>query len=368
MASNIDITGLALNPLEVGDLGAFIVERTFEDPTLRSIHAVWTGVKMKEQIAFASQLSKTGIKDSSCTRPNSGAKSIMTQKYWEPVKIGDTLVHCQADVNALFKAYFAKVQNYAQLFDITGTDLEQFLGVLLTEAAMKAVFRLVWLGDTDVEEATATGGETAVVAGVVDADLVAFYDAIDGLWKQIFTAVTAGTIKKSTVVLSALNAESTTTLQTTLTAGDAVLVFEDMWRLADTRLRSDANAQFLVSREIFENYRQYLQTKGENFTIDYTKDGLPSLKWNGKLIVNMETIWDLNLRADFVADLDDNLYILPNRAVLTVPANIPVATLNDNDMSELDVWYEKKERQMYTAYGFTLDAKVLEEYMIVVAY
>ena len=141
-----------------------------------------------------------------------------------------------------------------------------------------------------------------------------------------------------------------------------------MWAKADSRLRGDETKQYLVSREIFENYRQYLQGKGENFSIEYTVDGLQSLKWNGVPVVNMENVWDLRLRADFEQDSTNNAYYLPNRAVLTVPANIPIGTLNEDDMSVDEPFYEKKERQLYIPYGYSIDAKVLEEYMIVVGY
>lgn len=362
MAANIDISALTMNPIEVEAISEFIVEKTFSDPVLNSIHAVWTGVQMKEQIVFASQLGLTGIKDSACARPNSGAESVLTQKYWEPANIGDTLIHCQKDVNSLFKAYYTKIQKYTDLYDITGTDLEKFFSVLLTEAAMKSVFRIAWLGDLNV---AASG---AAADGLKAAANVKFYDQIDGLWEQIFDGVTAGDITHSTTKLAALNALTSTATQVVLASGDSVAVFEDMWAKADSRLRGDASAQLLCSREVFENYRQYLQGKGENFSIDYTMDGLPSLKWNGINVVNMENVWDLRLRADFEQDSTNNAYYLPNRVVLSTPSNLPIATLNEADMSELDVWYEKKERQSYSAFGYTLDAKVLEDYMIVVNY
>lgn len=363
MAANIDISELEMNPLEVNSIGEFIIEKTFEDPMLNSIHAVWTGIKMKEQIVFAAQLGLTGIKDATCERPNTGAQSKLTQKYFEPADIGDTLVNCQKDVDSLFKAYYTKIEEYTDKFDITGSDLEKFYIVMLEDAVMKTVWRVVWLGDTAVAAADASN------PGLIDANNVKFYDQIDGLWKQIFTAVTNSKIVKSTVKLQALNAvTSSTANQVNLAAGDSVAVFEDMWAKADSRLRSDPNAQYLCTREVFENYRQYLQDKGENSSIEYTMNGFPSLKWNGVNIVNMETVWDLRLRNDFVGDTTNNVWYAPNRVILTVPANIPVGTLNENDMSDIDVWYEKKERQNYAAYGFTLDAQFLEEYMIIVAY
>lgn len=360
MASKINISALTKNPVEVGEMGEFIVERVFQDPTLSAIHTVWTGIKMKEQIVFAGQLGLTGIKDTSCTRPNSGASSVLTEKYWEPENVGDTLVHCQTDVDALFKAYYTKIQQYAQKFDITGTELEQFLSVLLTEAAQKAVWRIAWLGNKTV---AAAGAATAGLKAVGN---VKFYNHINGLFEQIFAAVTAGTLTAKYTIDE--NAQATIPLQTTLAAGRANEIFEELWTLADSRLRGDATAQLLVSRGIFENYRKYLQSKGENFSIEYTMEGFPSLKWNGKNVINMENVWDLRLQADFVDNTVNNAYYLPNRVVLSTPANLPIGTLNESDMTSLENWFEKKERQMYTAYGFSLDAKMLEEYMIAVAY
>jgi hypothetical protein len=362
MASNIDISGLTMNPLEVDSISEFVVERTFNDPTLQAIHTVWTGVQMKEQIVFASQLGLTGVLDSTCTRPNSGAQSVQTQKYWEPANIGDTLVHCQTDVNSLYKAYYTKITKYADLFDISGSDLEKFLMVLLDEAVMRSIWRVAWYGDT------AVAASQVAAAGLIAAGNVQFFDQIDGFWKQIFAAVTAGDVTNATNPLTALNALTVKANQIALTAGDSVLTFESMWTAADSRLRSDENAQFLVTREIFEDYRQYLQGKGENSTIEYTMDGFPALKWNGVNVVNMETVWDLFGRTYFEQDSTNNAYDIPNRALLTVPSNLPIATLNESDMTEVKSWYNIDERLMKTAYGYTLDAKLLEEYMIVAAY
>ncbi len=358
MASVINVSALTLSAQENTEVAQFIHERIFEQPMLNSIHRVWTGVKMKEQIVFASLYGKTGISDSGCTRPTSGATSTFTEKFWEPARIGDTLTHCQADLNSLFKAYYDKINEYKDLFDITGSDEELFMVTMFSDSAMKAVLRLAWYGDTDVAVSA------AAAAGLVAAGDVQYYDAFDGLWKQIFAGVTAGKVKRVTI---SENSEATKAAQLTLAAGAAIGYFDDVWKLADVRLRNDPNAQFLVTREIFDNYTDYLVGKGENFSLQYTMDGLPSVKWKGRNIISMETVWDL-AREDFEGLNDHSIYDIPNRIVLTVPDNIPVGTLNENDMDEVEAWFEKKERQSYMAYGYTLDAKLLEEYMIAVAY
>lgn len=367
MATGIDITGLALNPQEVQEIQEFIIEKVFSRPELLALHGIQTGVKMKEQIVFASQFGKTGLKENgACARQSSDPSSTLTQKYWEPIGIEDTLVHCNRELNQLFKAYFTKIQQYKDNYEIEGTDLQVFFSILMLESMQRTIWRAAWFADTAVAAADA-GNPGVKVAGDV-----AFYDYFDGLWKQIFDGVTATDIKRYTDAtaggITDLNSKTTTAEQLALAEGDAVKWFEGVWRLADPRLKADMAAQFYVSNAIFENYRQYLQSKGENFTIEYTEEGFRSLKWNGKNVVNMETVWDLDLFADFVDNTTNNAYYIPNRIVLTVPANIPVATLNENDFTELEMWYDQDNRQNKLAYGFSLDSKVLEEYMIVVGY
>ena len=355
--ATIDVSALTLNAKEQPDFMKFVSERMYEFAGLQEIHGpIWTGLTMKEQIVFASLFGDSGIIDSSCTRPNSGGKAVFTEKFWEPSNIGDTLVLCQSDVNALFKAYYDKITSYAQKFDFTGSDEETFLATVFAESAAMAIRRLVWFGDKTTAEATASA------AGVTAAAKVKFYTPINGLWQQIFNNANIAKVSL------AENSQVTTALQLTLASGRSVEIFEEMWAKADPRLKADPNARFMVNGAIFENYRKWLQSQSLPFNPTYTTDGFASLTWNGKQVVNMEILWDLKLQADFVDNTTNNAYFLPNRALFTVPTNIPIGTLNEGDFTELDSWFEKKERQNYMAYGFTLDAKFLEAYMAVVAY
>jgi len=360
MATGLDISGLALNPQEVQEIQQFIIEEVFSRPDLMALHGIQTGIKMKEQIVFASQFGKTGLKASGCTRLTSGASSTLTQKYWEPAGIEDTLIHCNKELNALFKAYFGKIQKYRDNYEIEGTDLQIFFSILMLETMQRIIYRAAWFGNT------AAAAASAGTAGLVDAGNVKFYDYFDGLWEQIFDGVTTTDIKRYTI---ALNAQVTPAAQLNLTADLAKdTYFEEIWALADPRLKAHPDKKLYVNNAIWENYRKSLQKAGENSTITYTEEGFRQLMWNGVPVVNMETIWDVDLFADFVDNTTNNAYYLPNRIVLTVPANIPIGTLNESDFTELEMWYDQDNRQNKTAYGFSLDAKVLEEYMIVVGY
>lgn len=353
---------LTLNAIESEELSGFIVEQVYARPEFSAVHGQFkTGIKMKQQIVFASLMGKVGLKKggTTCSRQTSGAESVLTEKYWNPEGIEDTIILCPDKLNSLFKAYFGKINSYKERYEIEGSDLEIFVTILVEEAMTELIWRAAWFGDTEVAEAE------EAAAGLVSAGNVKFYDYFDGLWKQIFEAVTATTVERYTI---SKNAETTIAAQMALGVGDANAIFEGMRAKADPRLKAMPDAKIFVTNSLFENQRQYLESKSLAFTLDVNMSGFSELTWQGNTIVNMETVWDKDLYADFVDNTDNEAYYLPHRAVYTIPENIPLGTLNENDMSELEIWYEKKERENNIAFGFDLDAKLLEEDLIVVAY
>lgn len=355
--ATIDLSNLTINPKEQGDFGKFVMERTLMRPELKAVHNVITGVKMKEQIVLPSQLGLSGKLADGCNAVSSGAGSTLSQKYWEPASIEDTLSTCIKSQNSMFKAYFDKIEKYKQTYDMSGTDEELFILALVEEAIKSTIARGIWFADTAVAQAT------SVASGLISSGNVDFFDYFDGLWKQIFTGVGNSTIDRVTIT------ENTPVSGAipTLTATNAYNYISQVYASADSRLRNDLSAQILVDGKTFLAYVSYLVEKGTAYDIDYTRDGLQSVKFMGHNVVNMETIWDVN-NEYFVNNTSDNLANLPYRIVFVAPANIPVATLAEEDFAEIDSWYEKADKTNYTRYGFTLDAKLVDEKLCVVAY
>jgi hypothetical protein len=230
--------------------------------------------------------------------------------------------------------------------------------MMITEAMKGTAPRLVWLGDTN---AAAAGANTS---GLKAAGNVKFFDSVDGIFTQIYAGVLAGDIE---YVAITENAAATVELQKTLAAKRANEIFEAVWAKAPSSLKNDPDSAFYVSTGIWENERQRLQSISEAFTIEYSLEGFRQLKWNGKNIIDMGSIWDIQ-NDYFVKDTTDNLLLYPNRVVLTSKYNIPYCTMSENDMTNLEAWYNQDERKHKIAYGFTLDAKILDENQIVVAY
>ena len=352
MASTIDVSSLTLNPKEVQDFSQIILEMTFGRPDLRAMHNVYSGVKMKSQIVLASQLGLSGMKANGCTRQSSDAQSVMSQKYWEPVGIEDTFVNCQADVDNLFKAYYDKIDNYKQMYDATASDQEAFIGNLVSEAMNETINRAIWFADTNVAASTSSA------AGLVDGNNAFAFDYFDGIWAQVFAGVSGGTINRETLSIATPGQP---------TAAEAYAAIFDVYKTADGRLRTNMDSKFYVSGGIFLGLVEYLQTNSVNFTLQDTFNGFQTIKFLGHEVINMESIWDKNL-AYFEADSTSHDAYLPDRIIFTLPANIPVATLNEDDMSTMESWYNIDDRVNKVAYGFTLDAKVIDDKLINVAY
>lgn len=367
MAFPIDINGVTVNPEEVKEFGQIILEAMVKNPSLRGTVSVETGIVTDTQILFSTRFGMTGLKkaDGSCGRVSSGATVEVSEKFWSPVKVEDTLEICQEEIGKQFKAYYnnGTVQRYRDLFEIEGSDEAIFLATLFAESAIDAVNRLIWFADTNVQAAD------AVTAGLINGAQTIFFDHFDGFWTQIYAAVTAGDMSKVDISENATAA--------TLPAGAANQYIEDMWDLLDVDIKTDPMVKIYLSGEMFNNYRRYLKSVGIDYetTVNMIMGselmnqefGVETLRFSGRTVLNMETVWDRYGKL-FVNNTTDNYQFLKHRAIMTLEENLKVGTLNENDMTEVDTHYDWVTRINYLAYGFTLDAKVGKETEFVVAY
>jgi len=359
--ATLDLSNLTINPKEADAFGKFVMERTFMRPELRSIHKVITGVKMKEQIVLASQMGLAGKLANGCNAVSSGAGSVLTQKYWEPASIEDTIDTCVKSQNGMFKAYFDKVTRYKETYDFTGSDEELFVLSLIEDAVKATMHRAIWFGDKTVANATSSA---AGLIPVSPTNTWAF-NYFDGLWKQAFTAVTGGTLDR--VKITENTPTGSPLAIPAMTAENAYAYIKTVYEAADPRLRNDLEAQILVDGQTFIGYVNYLVDKGTYYDIDYTRDGLQSVKFMGHNVVNMETVWDAN-NVYFEDNTVNDLPNLPYRIFFAAPANIPVATLAEEDFGEIESWYDRGDKTNHTRFGFTLDAKLVDNSLAVVAY
>lgn len=349
----INVDALTLNPREAEDVSAVIFERVYNDSDLSEYHEIETGIDMKTQIVFAGRIGLLGRASTDCT-PNDEGGFTMSQKYWDPAREDFRLAHCAADMPALLKLFKKAQRMNPDFYDLVNSEEIGIIVSAVEDAMVENMHRKIWFSDTT---AAVVGSGGVFKAGTN----VAYWNTFTGLFKQIMTDVTAGTTPRVTITA---NAGANYAAQA-LAADAAVGILGDMYNAADERLLASGEAFFLVTRSIADNYRATLRTKnlGAGF-LEVVEGGRPVLYFEG-LEVRTRFDWDR-----WIKGYQDNAtkYNLPNRAILTTKANIPVGTLSTDDLTKLDVFYDRKDKTNYIDAVYTIDAKHLEPYMTVAAY
>lgn len=361
MANPFTITG-TFNSKEVQSFGEMIMQETFKNPDLKELHTVNTGVKMKQQLGYVGLMGKTGISKTDCGNSGSGAKFDVTVKYTEPVGVGDYFEICPNDVDKKFKPYFDKISSFSERFGFEGfemTDLGKVFTQRANESALDSIWRLAWHADT----AAAASGVSS--AGLKTADDVKFYDLFDGFFKQIFTNAGTGEFKKVEI---SKNAEVTFAAQEALGETYTKDLLRLMYKAADIRLRNHPDRRYYLSRFLYENYLEYLQDKSLTFTTEKLENGIELLRYNGIQLYNMETVWDRYHINDFEQTSAGLAYNLPHRAILTVPQNLAINTMNESDFDEFKMWYSNDDDLNKMKWMFTLDSMYHEDHLIVAAF
>lgn len=351
MASLIDTADLTLNEQEALAMSEAVFERVYVKPdALSRIHDVRTGIQMKTQIPFFGLLGAVGKASSGCTPNSSSEKVNLTEKYWDPALIDFRLTHCQNDIAQLFKLW-KKSPTALKTWEEVENEQVAFLASRTIDAAMEAILRISQFGDTS---ATLVSGGGYITAG---AD-VAFLTMINGLWQQIFASAT---VKRYTIPENALATEAA---QLALASDRAITILRYLYSNIDARAHKAGNLVYQVTRTLANNFEDYLEDKSLGFTLQVTKDGEREIRYRNIPVIVRDD-WDRNIRT--WNDLGATL-LYPHRAILTPLENIPIGTSDEGSLTSLDAFYDKVTKSHYTDVAFYLDCKLLEEYMIAVAY
>lgn len=339
----INFSSFEMNEEEALQMSEFIFQRVITE-NVDKINPVHEGVKMLQQIPMASEIGLSGVAASteSCGRNSSEGGITFSEKQWQPIGIEDVFKFCVKDNDsamALFKPYMTKIKNYRDQFEgFEGSDLGLFVAARIEESLNQAIFRAAWLGDTAI--ATATVGTPGLKSGIS----TGFFDYFDGILKQ----------------LAGVTAETLTFADTTKVTGpEAMAAIEAVWQSAPASVRADKNAVFYVSGAIFAGLQLALATAQTNFSLNYLENGVPTLNFLGHKVIDMSFVWDYNF-VNYFEDGNSGVYN-PRQILFTNPNNVPVGTIAKGDLTSLESWYDKESRTSKVAYGFNLDAKVLDE-------
>lgn len=353
-AGMIDVTDITFSGKEIREMSEAIMESAFENPELTEFHTIYEDIVAKEQIAFLGRLDKITKKDLGCGTGATSKVIPMSQKFWDPSQCKIWLEQCHKDLEASFFVW-AKGKGIAQA-DLTKTDFAEFVIQRMEEAAIEDALRILWFNHKDA--ANVDDSPAGVLGTTVDP---LDYNIIDGFWKQLFTIGTNDATRRYTITE---NAEASKVAQMALAADAGLKCFEGLKYNSDYRLRNAKDLVILSTQSLVDNYAKYLRSQGTEPSFTRIESGYSALQFEGITIIAFN-FWDRTIAADF-----DNgtTYYRPHRALLTTKRNLAAGFDSKSAVSEFDVFYDKRSETNNFKGAYKVDAKVLEDYMVQVAY
>lgn len=349
---------------EIKELSSAIFERVYANPTLNEYFVVQNGVKKDMQIAILGRMSTMlGAGSGGCSPTASTVAIPLSQKVWSPKTVSDRLAFCwTTDVKGTFFQWGTK--NGVAKEDLTSTDFANFIAERMEDAMDEMHHRLAWFNDTD---AAATDDSPAgVITAGTDLD---YFNKIDGAWKQLFDIATADPERLTVnTTFQTRNNAATYALQKFTTTDRTNLVvtntLDELMKNADDRLIDGGNAVFVCTKSVWDQYKSELKFANVSFTTERIEGGIEVLYADG-IELRKYSIWDRIIRTYMN---DGAAAYLPHRILMYDKENLRIATEEESTFSETDIFYDKVTKKTYFDFQFDIDVKVVENYLVQMAY
>lgn len=346
------LENLKLEPENLASIKDAVQETFYNDEDFSSFVNIQK-VKEKDPIALLGEMEMVGKKGGGCD-PTYEEKGIAnSQKRWEFGQWEIPLKICYEAIKGTIGEYSLKTGT--AIGDLTSTDFMTIFADALQRAMEQMIWRFGWLGDKEAALAGEGGGK--LTAGLD----VSNFNVCDGLFKRIFTA----TATKHTAI--AANSETTAALQISALrkSGAATTLVDTILMDADTRIVDDSDAVLLMTRSLADALTYDLKkTYHDIMPWEKLFDGFEVATYNGVKIARVG-IWDRMIKAYEKGETTINL---PHRAVFCNPKHLMIGTDADNLISDLDIWFDQKERRNYLYATGKIGTALLEEDMIYAAY
>ena len=263
--SVIDLSSLTINPEEARLMSEAIFEKVYANPTLEQAHMVMTGVEMDRYIPIFGQFGLLAKASSGCAITASDEQIGVSQKMWEPKLLEYRLQHCQFNVDQEFKLW-----KRSKIAANTWEDVDNEMLAFITDRAISATFNEILRTSSfaDTTASLASGGGL-ITAGTT----LAFFTMLDGLWKQIYTADTAGDI--SPVSISE-NGEASYAAQLALGDTAALDAMREMYENIDARAFDYTDLTFQMTRTLHNNWIALLEDKSLSNAVFSEVEGKPN--------------------------------------------------------------------------------------------
>lgn len=345
---------IPLQPENLKSLRDAVIKNVLEDEDLKNVLTI-KKVRSGEPLAVIGEMDAVGHAGAGCT-PTYDEIGIGNQlKRWALGAWSIALSICYENLEDTIAEYCLKTGT--EIADLTGTDFMAIYLELLTTQMKRMLWRLAWFGDTTAQNIT-NGGK------ITDGQDVTLITPNDGLFKRLFAIATAAPGQRTTI---AANAQTTYAAQTAAIrqAGVASGIVDSILMDADPMITASGEATLFMNKKLADALALDIkQTYKDNLPFERIFDGFYLAYYNGVRIASIPT-WDFMINT---YENTGTAWNLPFRAVLASPKNLLLGCDAENPLSDLDIWFEKKDRMNYVYAAGKLDTLVAEDERVHVAY
>jgi hypothetical protein len=121
---------------------------------------------------------------------------------------------------------------------------------------------------------------------------------------------------------------------------------------------------YIATQSVVDQLEREYDSKSMVFTLDRLENGMSVFKSSGIEVIAFD-FWDRIIRTYYD---DGTKYYLPHRAVLINPENLQVGTEGSTALNELDIHYDRTTKKTHIDFAFSIDAKLILDYAVQVAY
>lgn len=356
MASvGLDFTNITPDNGAIREISRLIFKEVLEADRIGSLLDIHRRVFNGDKLGIVGEFGLLGKEGVGCS-PTYGNDAINTaEKTWDinAWEIAEQL--CYKDIEDTLVKY--TLNSGTDIGDLTDNDyLDEIVVPRLELAIMKMYIRLAFFGDKNAAT-TANGG---VLKVGTDPD---YFNLIDGIFKQLYAGVTAGTTPLVTI---AANSESTKTAQINNISSQAVDVLDDMIANAAPRLRGASDQVIYVTQSFATGLEAQLLKSY------YGSD----LQWRDVFGGIRETTYR-GIRIRVVPMFDEIIqsyegtataYNQPHRAIYTTERNLALGVNGTDEFGELDIFFERGTRLNKIYATDKMGAMVIDEGLAVIAY
>ena len=348
--AGIDFSSLTPKNGAVQELAELIFLELIEDDKLGQLVTFMPAQENGKKLGFVGKAGLLGKKAKGCDPEYAKNLVQASEKTWDLQEWEIAEEICYKELENTIAEHFAA--NGSDMADLTDSDyMDNVVRPILEQAIRDLMIRFAFFGDTEAEGTLKDG---------VDPE---YFDLVDGIFKQLFTSVTAGTTPHVTI---AANSEATIAAQLTAINSEAKTALDGMIAAANPALRQASDQVIYMTQAMASGLEAQLLANccGSDLAWTAIFGGIRETTYRG-IKIRVVPQWD-----EIIQSYEGNgtAYNLPFRAIYTTERNLALGVNGTDEFAGLRITFDPVTLYNYIYATDKMGALVLDNKMAVIGY